>query len=63
MHLQRRLICCAIASAMATGAAPAFADQTNELKPVQILGDRQDTFSISGSAYVLSNEDLEKKEV
>ena len=62
MHLQRRLICCAIASAMATGAAPAFADQTNELKPVQILGDRQDTFSISGSAYVLSNEDLEEKE-
>ena len=62
MHLQRRLLCCAIASAMASGAAPAFADQANELKPVQILGDRQNTFSVSGSAHVLSNEDLEEKE-
>ncbi len=62
MHLQRRLLCCAIASAMATGAAPALADQANELKPVQILGDRQNTFSVSGSAHVLTNEDLEEKE-
>ncbi|MBL4570940.1 MAG: TonB-dependent receptor [Alcanivorax sp.] len=62
MHLQRRLLCCAIASAVASVAAPAFADQANELKPVQILGDRQNTFSISGSAHVLSNEDLEEKE-
>ena len=59
MHLQRRLLCCAIASAIA---APAFADQANELKPVQIIGDHQNTFSISGSAHVLSNEDLEEKE-
>ena len=59
MYLQRRLLCCAIASAMA---APAFADQANELKPVQIIGDRQSTFSVSGSAHVLSNEDLEEKE-
>ena len=62
MLLQRRLLCCAIASAVAAGAAPAFADQANELKPVQILGDRQNTFSVSGSAHVLSNEDLEEKE-
>ena len=62
MHLQRRLLCCAIASVVASAAAPAFADQANELKPVQILGDRQNTFSVSGSAHVLSNEDLEEKE-
>lgn len=62
MHLQRRLLCCAIASVVASAAAPAFADQANELKPVQILGDRQDTFSVSGSAHVISNEDLEEKE-
>jgi Fe(3+) dicitrate transport protein len=62
MHLQRRLLCCAIASAMAAGAAPALADQANELKPVQILGDRQNTFSVSGSAHVITNEDLEEKE-
>ena len=62
MLLQRRLLCCAIASAVAAVAAPAFADRANELKPVEIIGDRQNTFSISGSAHVLSNEDLEKKE-
>ena len=56
------LALCALGGASALLLAETLAADTNRLPSVDIIGSNEDTFSLSGSAHVLSNEDLEKKE-